>query len=398
MDLNATINWTPGMEMTAQTFIGLERQLDLRQQLALRAALGSSQMGLLPGAEFSCKGVFTGSTFEIERLQCLALLPSGRVINPDERVAVPIPLLYGNTYYLTVGIGGGSTPFEREGVPYLRPEYTYAIHTLEEIQSEDVMPLVRFRVNEGVFSVSTDYIPPRLMLSEDTRFTDYIDRYAKTIDTLANHPNLVEGDGKRVLFRYLFLLKGYHGQHRVVDLVQLTQEIVQAIDYFIVMPNTTTPIHIPLPVVGDIQLWLEWVDRYLTGASAILDEVVLEDNTIDYDALLAQAKKELYEQLHPELLEKLIQQTKEDLHQEMQQLTDTLTALVRETLKQELSDQLSTDIEMRSTQLSDHLNERVEQMEQGLSKSLYDKLFSDIYIGVYNVLHEEREEPFIPLI
>ena len=107
MDINAKINWTPGMEITAQTFIGLDENLDFRQQLAIRAALSGQRMGLLPGAEFSCNGKFVKNKFEVERLRCLAVLPSGRLIHPDEEVAVPIPMLYGTEYYLTIGIGEG---------------------------------------------------------------------------------------------------------------------------------------------------------------------------------------------------------------------------------------------------------------------------------------------------
>ena len=54
MDLNSKINWLPGMEITSQTFIGLEEKLDFQQQIAIRAALGSTRMGLLPGAILSC--------------------------------------------------------------------------------------------------------------------------------------------------------------------------------------------------------------------------------------------------------------------------------------------------------------------------------------------------------
>ena len=78
MDLNSRINWLPGMEITAQTFIGLEEKLDFQQQIAIRAALGSTQMGLLPGTELSCKGVFVKNTFEVENLRCMALLPHQR--------------------------------------------------------------------------------------------------------------------------------------------------------------------------------------------------------------------------------------------------------------------------------------------------------------------------------
>lgn len=40
MDLNSKINWLPGMEITSQTFIGLEEKLDFQQQIAIRACIG----------------------------------------------------------------------------------------------------------------------------------------------------------------------------------------------------------------------------------------------------------------------------------------------------------------------------------------------------------------------
>ena len=91
MDLNSRINWLPGMEITAQTFIGLEEKLDFQQQIAIRAALGSTQMGMLPGTELSCKGVFVKNTFEVESLRCMALLPSGKIVDADEKAVIPIP-------------------------------------------------------------------------------------------------------------------------------------------------------------------------------------------------------------------------------------------------------------------------------------------------------------------
>ncbi len=398
MDLNSKINWTPGMEITAKTFIGLEQQFDYRQQIALRAALGNGQMGLLPGTTFDCHGVFVGSTYEIDHLQCTAILPSGRIIDVEEKAVIPIPLLLGDQYYLTIGIGNGETEFVKEGVPYLKPQYVYAIQTLEEVEANDVMPLVRFWVNEGVFSVDPDYIQTSLILSSNQRFSEYIERFIKVMDTLANHPNLIEGDGKRCLLRYLFILKGFNTQHSLQELIMLTQELAQAIDYFIITPNEAQKITIPVPSKVDVQIWLDWVEDYLIGAVSILDKVVLSTEVIDYDALLAQAKKELYDKLHPELLEKLVMQTKEELHGEIQQLTDSLTTLVRDTLKTELSNQMSTDIELRSTQLSNKLVEGMEQISSDLTKSLYDKLFSDVYIGLYNVLYENEEDEFTPLI
>ena len=56
------------------------------------------------------------------------------------------------------------------------------------------------------------------------------------------------------------------------------------------------PVEILEPSQIDVQLWLNWFGNYLIGAVSVLDKVVLEDKTIDYDALLRQAKAELYAQ------------------------------------------------------------------------------------------------------
>ena len=44
------------------------------------------------------------------------------------------------------------TEFEKEGIAYIRPHYEYALRTQEEVEAADVIPLIRFSVNEGVFS------------------------------------------------------------------------------------------------------------------------------------------------------------------------------------------------------------------------------------------------------
>ena len=69
MDVNARINWMPGMELTSQTFLNMDENLDFRQQMALRAALGGNRMGLLPGAPFCNEGMFVKNKFEVERFK-----------------------------------------------------------------------------------------------------------------------------------------------------------------------------------------------------------------------------------------------------------------------------------------------------------------------------------------
>lgn len=400
MDINARINWMPGMEVTANTFLGMAENWNYKYRLALRAALGNNRMGLLPESVFNCNGIFVKNRFEVDHLQCLALLTSGRIVSADEDVQVTIPMLFGDRYYLTVGFGEESTEYEQEGVPFIRPHYVYGIHTIEEIEANDLFPLLRFRVTDGVFSMDTEFIPPCLLLTADKRFQDYIDRYVEKLTILANHKSLADGEGKRAVLRYVFRLKGYNLQNSLQDFVLLTQEIAQAIDYYIVTPNWDQPTVVPQPSYTDIQSWLQWLDDYLGGAAVILDGVVLEDNTIDYEALLAQAKAELYEKLHPELIEKLLADMKEELRAEMQQQTESLTNYINNNLRAAMMEQLGSEMDNRMNNLSETLNQKFDQLGKDLSESLYEKLYFNMFDHLFNALYvpEPEEKEYIPLI
>lgn len=379
MDINARINWRPGMELTAQTFLELDANMDFRQQMAIRAAMGDQCMGLLPEATFDCRGTFYTNMYEIERLQCTALLPSGRIVQADEPVSITIPMLYGSVYYLTMGFGTGTTPFEKEGVPYVRPQYDYSVMTLDEVMASDVLPIVKFKVEGGVFSVDKSFIVPCLLLSAHPAFETFRNRFTELLRQLCEHSNLREGDGKRSLMRYFFQMKTYDMQGRVSDFMAFTHEIAQAVDYFVMTPNTEQPLEIPRPYQADVADWLQWLEAYLTGAVTVLDGVVLEDNSIDYEALLAQAKKELYDQLNPELYEKLLQKIKDELREELEsRLTSTLTTYMEKTLKPDLGRILSAE----------------------LHEKLYEKLYMELFENLFNALYvpAPEEKEFIPMI
>ena len=388
------------MEVTAETFTGMAEQVAFRQRLAIRTALGNNCIGLLPGAPFSCNGIFVKNRFEVTGFQCMALLPSGRIIHADEDLLVPIPMLFGDRYYLTVGFSDEKTEFERKGVPMVRPRYAFAIHTLEEVENEDLFPLMRFNVAEGVFSADADFIPPCLLLTEDKRFKTYIERYTDYVNTLATHANFADGEGKRAMLRYVFMLKGYRLQNSMHDFILLTQEIAQAIDYYIVKPNREQPVEIPEPHQTDVQAWLGWLEEYMKGAVVILDGVVLEDNTIDYETLLAQAKKELYEQLHPELIQKLLADMKEELQQEMREQTERITTYVNETLKMTILGELTNEMNERQVKLNEMLMVKTDEIAGQLSESLYQKIYFDLFENLFNALYvpEPEDEKFVPLI
>jgi hypothetical protein len=399
MDINARINWMPGMELTAETFNEVFEKWDFRQRLAIQTALGCNRMGLVPGTPFKCSGTFVKNRFEVTGLQCMALLPSGRIVNADEDIQVTIPMLFGDTYYLTVGFSDDQTEFEKKGVPFVRPRYTYAINTIEEVESADLFPLIRFHAADGVFSVDQNYIPPCILLEDIPLFKTYIDKYAELTGTLATHANFADGEGKRAMLRYVFMLKSYRLQNTMQDFILLTQEIAQAIDYYIMTPNAQTT-EIPVPHNADIQAWLGWLENYMTGAAVVLDGVVLEDNTIDYEALLAQAKAELYEKLHPELIEKLLADMKAELQEEMRQQTEQITTYINENLKTAILDQVTTDLNDRTEKLNEMLTNKFTELGTELSKSLYEKLYFDLFENLFNALYvpEPEELKFVPLI
>lgn len=388
------------MEITANAMRGIAASVDLKQRVALRVAIGDVRMGRLPDMPFDCKGVFVKNHFEADHFRCMALLPSGRVVDADEDVVVDIPMLFGDRYYLTVGIADELREYMQEGVPYVTPRYVYGIHSQEEIEQDDLLPLVRFKAKDGLLSMDADFIPPCLVLDTDDRFKVYAKKYTEHIDRLAHHPNLEVGEGQRALLHYLFLLKGYDMRGSVHGFVTLMQEIAQAIDYYVLSPHQENPIEVSQASYVDIQLWLQWLDDYFSGTATVLDGVVLEDNTIDYEALLAQAKAELYSRLHPELIEKLLADMKEELKTEMKQKTEEITSYINDTLKNELQVHFTNLLQEKGIQLDNDLNGHVNQMSQDLSHTLFEKLYFDLFENLYNALYipEPEEEPFVPLI
>ena len=370
------------MEMTAQTLAGMNQHIDFQQQVAIQAALGNTRIGLLPNAPFNNKGNFVRNTFEIEHFRCMAMLPSGKIIDVDEMAVVTIPMLYGSQYYLTVGFGETQLEFEKDGVSYVRPQYTYQINTLEELEGKDVLPIVRFTVNDGVFSVDADFIPPTLQLVCDERYQVHIQQLVNRLETLATHEHLVDEFGKRALLHFLFLLKSYNLRNLTSDFIQFTQEIAQAVCYYILTPHTHAEqaVDIPIPSQYDVELWLRWLDNYLGSAVSVLDQLVLEDHSIDFDELKKQIKSELYEKMTPELYDQLFSKIKEELRTELEQsLAETLTNYIEQSLKPTLHDQLAEE----------------------LNAELYQKLYDALYDALYNALFvptTKEEDNFTPLI
>lgn len=368
----------PGMELTRETFSQLENSLDHRQQLALRIALGSHRFGLVPGSKFNCQGSFVKNSFEIPGLRCQAVLPSGRIIDVDESVTVKIPILYGEEYFLGVYIDKELHVYERDGVSRLRPVYNFSICSMNDLKSQDIFPFVRFSVKDGLFSLDSSYIPPTLFISESGQFKLFIEKVKEKLKSILAHSNFEEGEGKRTILRYLFLFNNINDSEETKVFISLTQELAQALEYYIIHPNTGKTTDIPFPEYRDIQQWLNWVLSFLNQTSSVLDSIELKDNSIDYEALLQQAKQELYERLKPELLEKIPEEVREKLYRE-------IIDKIKDNLPQYLIEKLSKQ-----------KSELTKELSELLTPKLFDELYEKLYDALY--VEPERDEDFIPLI
>ena len=380
MNVNAKIDWHAGMELTAQTFIELDKSLERNRQVAYKVACGN-HFGILPTTEFHCNGVFVKKTLEITPLSFMALMPSGHILHVDENVVVDIPFLYGKEYYLGCKQTEKTRSFSKEQVPFISPASECAIYGKDDLSNADILPLMKFKVSDGVFSVDKDYIPPFLTLDLDTRYQQYINKFYEKVSVLATHPNLESGEAKRSFVRYANVLKNYSTKNRVQHFVELLQEIAGAVEFYITQVYTEKPIEKEEYSPFDIVKYFSWLENYLHGAATILDGVVLEDKSIDFDALKLQIKEEIYQKVYPELKE-------------------TLYAELHDKLKEEIWNELYSS-------LSDYINgnfrkEIYELLEGRLSEELYEKLYKTLYDGLYNALFVpepvEEEEEFLPLI
>lgn len=379
MDINARIKWQPGMQLTSTTFSNLDENLEIRQQAAVRAANGV-RFGRLPETEFKADGVFVQGTFEISQLKCLALLPTGCLISPDEPVSVRFPRLADGYAYLTVSLGNEIVEYEKEGVPYIRHAYNYEILPQSEVMNSlYVIPVARFRIEQSRCTIDNDFICPCLMFAADEKLLAWRDTFVDLTEDIANHANLKEGDGKQTMLRYLFRLRAFNHRQTLDDFLQLLAELSQAITYFIVNANGKESHEVGEANLHDVELWLTKVKQHFVDARHILDGVELIDDTIDFEALKAQLKEEIYAMLQPEL----------------QQHIDQSVQALRDDLNQKLSDALREYIDGTFRR----------QLEEALKVSLTDALRNDLYDSLYRALYDalfvpqaNEDDGFMPLI
>lgn len=390
---NAKIDWHAGMELTSAVFRHWEADLDSRQQLIVRTAIGEGCIGRIPGCPIQVEGRFVERVYELVPLQLTALLPSGRILSVREEMRFEMPKLSEGVYFLCVGMAAEELHhFERDGVPYERPVHQLSLHTLSELATLDVLPIKRFTVEAGMLSVDPDYLPPALTIQTDEVFAHYLSQYEKQLAAITSHAHLEEGDAKRSLLRLLFRLRRFPHSRSLADGLALLQEIEQTVTYYLVeglgrdieaLPDALVDLQQDVrsePTYYHVRAYLDWLSAYLSVQTELLDRVVLVDDSIDYDALKREIKEELYAQLRKELYDELRTQ----LHTE---LTEGLTLQLSEWLRSYLE-----------TQLHPRLRKEV---ERALREPLYERLYDALYQALSNLLYKpeaQEEDEFIPLI
>lgn len=378
MDINSHIDWRPGMPLKAQTFEGLYRNIDTRDKLLLKLYGEGAQVGILPDTEVAVDGVFVRNTFEIDRLRITALLRDGNIIDADETMSISIPMLSGDAYYLGIAPSGESIAFESKDVRYLRPKYAYALLTMDELQRSSHMPIAKFRIDNNQFHIDSSYILPYLLIGGCQALLDYHKAVAEKLYALCQHPNLVDPDGHHTILQQLFDFKTLGSDTKTSEWAKRLQEIALSIDYFVMRPNSRQQ-ELPQPSVLDLRPYLEWVLQFIDQAIGVLDTVVIEDNSIDYDKLKQEIKDEIYARVNPELYQRLIEDLQEKLRTELsEKLTATLSEYIATVVQPMMSEKLAAEL------------------SQSLQSELYPALYDALYQALY--IPPEEEEDFMPMI
>lgn len=366
------------MEVTAETLKAIAQESAARDVALMRSAFGA-RVGILPNENFKCDGVFVRKSLEYDVAGCLALLPSGRLVDVEEKGFIKIPAVEDGDYYLTVGFGKGSVEFERNEVPMVRPEYAFAIRSFDELDQMDELPLLRLHVEGGEVSIDREYIAPCMQMSSDPRFIESCKSLTDRMETVAKHPNLAPGSPRHSMLQNLYLLKSLKPERRVDEFLLITEEIAHSIRYYIVIPNTGESGEIPANSQYDIQRWLKWLDDYLASAAGILDGVELHDDKIDYDTLKEQLRKDLYETLQPEL-SKTLQDQMDALRYDLQtQISEALKDFISGEFRKQLHDELGAELSA--------------EVEQKLYSSLYEALYDALFVP-----QKVEEDTYTPLI
>lgn len=379
IDINAKVKWSKGTEITTELLNGIEESTEERQRL-LRRVMYGTKYGILPGTKCDVRGFFVKKHFEFEIRELKALLPSGKLLDIEEKGKVAIPKLGEGDYFVTVGFGEKMVEFTSKGVIYSRPEYVYKIYGKDDAGEHDVLPLFKMRVEDGTVSMDEEYLIPCMQTDSYDCFRDIVGEMAERTRLIAEHKSMGEGDGRRTMLEFMFRLKETDKCCQLTDLLALMRELARAVNYYIIEKYAEEKDIIPECRQNDVREWIKWLNGYLEKALAVLDGVTLDDDKIDYETLKAQLKEEILGQLREEIDEKI----SSNVGKMGEELRTEISESIRKYVDEEFREALTAEIS--------------ETLQNALREELFDSLFDDLYNALYVPEQEDEEEKFMPLI
>lgn len=346
------------MRLTAETLRQFEADLKNRQQLAIQYAMGVGRRGLLPGEPFSAEGSFVRRTYEMNGLKCTAVLPSGRIISADGDFSLQIDVDKNiPDHYVVLEYSGKQVELERDGVPYSVPEVVLALHTLSEVENGDMMPLKHFYIENGSLNIDNEYIVPVYTVDGNKRFADTNGKLAEILKGLALHANMENGDCKHALMHSSFRLKTFNTKSTVSELLNLYQEVVSTIDFYIIeimgsaignIPEEVTTLKNDgrrTPFLTDIRKHLLWLTEYAKVQELILDKVVIDKPKIDTEAIKREVREALYPELRDTITQELIEKLRNQLTAELPPpMIEEVKRFIEENMHPGLRTELHTDL------------------------------------------------------
>ena len=365
------------MRLTARAMELAGENIELRQALTTRVAFGS-RSGILPVGQFKCEAAFVRGILELE-IECVAVSPSGVILQIADHAVIPVPHLDAGEHYLGVGLGVEMSQFEVEETPFERPSYRYEFRRLEELEDNDLVPVLRLTAQNDTLSIDPRYIAPFFEVRSDPRIAQAREEIYGKAKKLATHDNVTKVEVRRALLNYVFLLGTGNLLDSVIELARITKSLVSTLRYYIIEPFAESVPEIPHLFLQDIEKWFSWINEYLDLALATVDKVVIEDEKINLDALKAEVKAELSEEL--------MQQVNTVVDERVAQLRDSLKAEIEEVLKDFVSGAFRQRLH--------------DDLQSELSPLLYDELYDKLYQALSELFEkrkEENESTYIPLI
>lgn len=379
IDINAKVKWSKGTEITTELLNGIEESTEERQRL-LRRVMYGTRYGILPGTKCDVRGFFVRKHFEFEVRSLKALLPSGKLLDIEEKSKLAVPKLAEGDYFIAVGFGEKMVEFTSKGVIYSRPEYVYRIYGKDDVEEHDVLPLFKLKVEDGTLTMVEDYLAPCMQADSYDCFREIVGEMAERTRLIAEHKSMGDGDGRRAVLEFVFRLKGLDRCCQVTELIALLKELARAVDYYIIQRYAEEKDIIPECRQSDVKSWIDWMNGYLEKALSVLDGVTLDNDKIDYETLKAQLKEEIIGQLREEMGEKINASVGEMGERLNSEITDCIKRYVDEEFRETLTLEIS------------------ENLQNALRNELYDSLFDDLYNALYVPEKEEEEDKFMPLI